>query len=153
MSVQIAPALGRCAKCGGLIAYDQVGHEVDVVCMTCGTRRVAVAQVPVRSNPLIAALKFKPPDTYITDCRFCDEDFITPNAKKKYCSAACQIKATTARRTQAEQEALAGEVRLCRWCNAPFTPAHGTQRYCNTDCQNRLHNERTWAAKKVKRDA
>ena len=43
-----------CGKCGGLLAQEQIGKEIDVVCMNCGDRQVAVARVIVVRHAMVS---------------------------------------------------------------------------------------------------
>ena len=146
MTVQIAPALSTCPKCGGRLAYDQVGHEIDVVCMTCGKRQVAVAEVPVRSSPV-------PVKYNLGICEHCEEEFTPYTEAQRFCTRQHQGAAATLRRSEATWAALAAEIRVCPWCEGEFTPERAHQRYCCKQCEKDMNYVRSLAAKKVKRNA
>ena len=146
MTVQIAPALSTCSKCGGRLVYDQVGHEVDVVCMTCGKRQVAVAEVPVAVNP-------SPARYDLGICEYCEEEFTPYSEWQRFCTPKCQGRAAVRKKSEEAKAALMEDVRVCRWCEDRFTPQHAIQLYCCKDCSNHIHTDYTRSLKKVKRNA
>ena len=95
--------LGRCGKCGGKQAREQIEMEVDIVCRNCGRRQLAVEHLQVVRSAISGEMAGLPQrvgmERHIT-CAWsgCGMAFITYNGNQEYCSRRCGLEARLGRR-------------------------------------------------------
>ena len=126
-----------CGKCGGLLAQEQIGKEIDVVCMNCGDRQVAVARVIVVRHAMVSlgleglpievqrgGLYHAPVERV---CILCEKAFMTQRPNRRYCTPECKIGAR-------KWKERTNPVKDCATCGTEFTAPHGNIIYCSDAC-------------------
>ena len=90
----------RCAKCGGSLAAEQIGLEIDLFCRNCGSRQVAVVQHKVYSSAIVEKVTEKLPVSWDTKdgkvCAHCGASF-EGIQRHIYCSNVCRSAASKLR--------------------------------------------------------
>ena len=99
------PADQSCPKCGGWLAIEHIGTDVDIACINCGWRQVAAARVKLQPSAVTAVGMVanrvgndpnKSWEIITKDCVHCNLPF-EGTINKRYCSNYCGIEAKNLR--------------------------------------------------------
>lgn len=84
------------------------------------------------------------PDSVVAVCEYCGEQFAKPknNKVKRFCSAACQNRYNTKKRTEKARQEAIGRPATCPVCGTSFIANHHSRIYCSTECFSKSQRER-----------
>lgn len=77
------------------------------------------------------------PIRLVKRCGFCRVDFVTPHARKMFCSKACQLALRGAYEIHERIEAM--PPRACEHCGNPISPTKQRARFCSEQCNSAAH--------------